>query len=247
MRLEPHVAVHGPADERPCPAVLLFHGCGGIRPHLDRYAKAAAALGVRAFVVDSYAARGWSQAFGIAFVCSGSMLRGDERAGDVLAALWGVSRRPDVDAANVVLAGWSHGGWGIMELMAAPLEAAGEIGLADVANADFGGLKGVFLAYPFVGVLAMRRFAPWRRRPPTLAVLARHDYLTTLRNAERVWEAVRGSGVEVETWIADAAHSFDEPFDLPPMRHHPAMTREAIRRFSRFLEATVAPQAVERA
>lgn len=227
--------------------MLLFHGCGGIRPHLDRYAEAASARGARAFVVDSYAARGWTQAFGIAFVCSGSMLRGQERAGDVLAALWGLSQRPDVDPAAIVLAGWSHGGWGVMELMAAPLETDGELGLADARTADLGGVKGVFLVYPFVGVLAVRRFAPWLRRPPTLAVLARYDYLTTLRNAERVWEAVRGSGVAVETWIADAPHSFDEPLDIPPMRHHPAMTREAIARFGRFLEATVAPSPVERA
>jgi dienelactone hydrolase len=238
-RLEPHLTIYGPGDKLSRPAVLLFHGCGGVRPHLTRYAQAAAQAGYRAFVFDSYGARGWSQAFGIGFVCTGSVFRGHERAGDVLAALWGVSRRPDVDASRVALAGWSHGGWGIMELMAAPLEASGEIGLADPEAADLEGIKGLMLIYPYIGVLAPRRSSPWRRRPPTLAVIARHDHLTTVRNAERVWGAVSDSGVEVETWIAEAPHSFDEPLDFPPMRHDAAATVESIERFSRFLRATL--------
>ena len=238
-RLEGHVAVYGPSDGVARPAVLLFHGCGGIRPHLARYAEAAAEAGYRAFVVDSYGARGWSQAFGIAFVCTGSMFRGHERAGDVLAALWGVSQRPDVDASRVMLAGWSHGGWGVMELMAAALERPGEIGLADPQDADLSGVRGAMLIYPYIGVLAPRRSSAWRRKPPTLAVIARHDHLTTVRNAERIWSAVAGSGVPVETWIAEAAHSFDEPLDIPPMRHDPAATLESIDRFGRFLKATL--------
>ncbi|WP_292086529.1 hypothetical protein [Brevundimonas sp.] len=37
-RLAPHVTVVGPDDDRPRPAVLMFHGCGGLREHLPRYA-----------------------------------------------------------------------------------------------------------------------------------------------------------------------------------------------------------------
>ena len=61
--LEPHTTVVGPDDDRPRPAVLLFHGCGGLRDHLPRYAEAAKAAGWRAFIVDSYGPRGWSRAF----------------------------------------------------------------------------------------------------------------------------------------------------------------------------------------
>ena len=35
-RLEPHLTVVGPDDDRPRPAVLMFHGCGGLRDHLQR-------------------------------------------------------------------------------------------------------------------------------------------------------------------------------------------------------------------
>ena len=42
-QLEPHVHVVGPDDDKRRPAVLLFHGCGGLRAHLPRYAEAAKA------------------------------------------------------------------------------------------------------------------------------------------------------------------------------------------------------------
>ena len=67
--LEPALTVVGPDDDRPRPAVLLFHGCGGASPNLPRaYADAAAAAGWRAFLVDSYTPRGWSRAFAMATV-----------------------------------------------------------------------------------------------------------------------------------------------------------------------------------
>ena len=43
--LEPAVTVVGPDDDRARPAVILFHGCGGLRGHLPRYAAAAKAAG----------------------------------------------------------------------------------------------------------------------------------------------------------------------------------------------------------
>jgi dienelactone hydrolase len=100
-RLEPHLTIVGPDDDRPRPAVLLFHGCGGLRSHLPRYAEAAKAAGWRAFIVDSYGPRGWGRAFTLTAVCTGLAFRGYERAGDVLAAIQGIS------AART----WTRPGW----------------------------------------------------------------------------------------------------------------------------------------
>src|SRR4051812_8503974 len=72
-RLKPHVALHGPTGRRP--TVLLFHGCGGVRPHIEGYARTVIELGARAMIVDSYAPRGWSRSFGLALVCTGALLR----------------------------------------------------------------------------------------------------------------------------------------------------------------------------
>lgn len=238
-RLEPHVTVVEPDDDRPRPAVLLFHGCGGLRGHLPKYAEAASAVGWRAVIVDSYAPRGWSREFAMATVCTGLLLQGWDRAGDILATVHGVSQRRDVDASRLALAGWSHGGWGIMEAMSADRSRPG-LGVVDPGAAPLDGVKAVYLAYPYVGFLALNRMRPWRHCPRTLAVISRSDHLTTVRNAERVHEMVRGCGVEVETWVAEGTHSFDEPMTALPMRYDERLSDEAIRRFRALLEDTTA-------
>lgn len=238
--LEPHATFMGPDDDRPRPTALLFHGCGGIRDHLPRYGRAAVEAGWRAVIVDSYAPRGWSRQWGMATVCTGLQFRGDERAGDVLAALHGVSARPEVDASALCLAGWSHGGWGIMEAMAADVDRFGVLGVRDAAACDVTGVKAAFLAYPYVGFLAFNRARPWRHCPRTLAVVARRDHLTTVRNAQRVNDMVGACGVQIETWIAEGTHSFDEPMTAPPMRFDEALAVQSIDRFRRLLEDTAA-------
>jgi len=241
-RLEPHVTVVGPQDDLPRPAALLFHGCGGLRGHLPRYAEVARARGWRAYIVDSYAPRGWSRQFAMATVCTGLLLRGWERAGDVLAAIDGVSRRSDVDVSTLLLGGWSHGGWGIMEALSADRDRPGALGLADAATVPLEGVQATFLAYPYVGVAALNRMRPWRHCPKTLAMIAARDHLTTVRNAERVLAMARQCGAEVETWVADGTHSFDEPMTAPPMRFDDALSRDALNRFGHLLD-DVAPAA----
>ncbi|CAN5223188.1 dienelactone hydrolase family protein [soil metagenome] len=234
-KLEARTTVAGPDDDRARPAVLLFHGCGGLRGHLPRYAEAARAAGWRAYTVDSYGARGWNRMFALSTVCTGLMLRGHERAGDILATIHGISQKPEVDASCLALAGWSHGGWGIMEAMSAE-RRANSLGLANPGGTSLDGVRATYLAYPYVGIAAVNAMRPWRHCPRTLAVVARRDHLTTVRNAERVHAMVRNCGAQVETWIADGTHSFDEPMTAPPMRFDPVLTDEAIRRFTALLE-----------
>jgi len=239
--LEAVAQIVGPDDDRPRPTALLFHGCGGLRGHLPMYAQAAKAAGWRAVIVDSYAPRGWSRSFAMATVCTGLLLRGHERAGDILATIHGVSQRPDVDASKLAVAGWSHGGWGIMEAMSADRSGPG-LGLADPGAVSLEGVLAAYLAYPYVGIAALNRLRPWRHCPRTLAVISARDHLTTVRNAERVHAMVRNCGTEIETWIADGTHSFDEPMAAPPMRYDASLTDEAIRRFAALLvDTAVAP------
>lgn len=237
--LEPGVAVVGPDDDRPRPAVILFHGCGGLRDHLPRYAGAAKAAGWRAFIIDSFGPRGWGRRRALMTVCTGLALRGDRRAGDVLAAIRGVSQRRDVDPARLALAGWSHGGWGIMEAMSSERHDR-MLGLADPGDIPLDGVKAVYLAYPYIGLAALNRMRPWKHCPKTLAVISRTDHLTTVRNAEQVHAMVRECGVDVETWIAEGSHAFDEPGATHPMTYHPDLAEEAVRRFVALLEDVAA-------
>lgn len=241
--LEPHVHVYGPQDDEPRPAVILFHGCGGLRPHLPLYADAAVKAGWRAFVVDSFAPRGWSREFTLALVCTGIRFQGRERAGDVLASVEGVSQRPDVDASQIVLAGWSHGSWAAMDLMTMDLENPADLGLKGVGGDALDGVRGLFLAYPYGGYPALSRTRPWRRTPRTLAVIARRDHVTSVSMANRLYERAREAGAEVEAWTVDATHAFDEPTGVPPMRHDAVLAADSMRRFQLFLRALASPEA----
>ncbi|MBW8880602.1 MAG: dienelactone hydrolase family protein [Asticcacaulis sp.] len=209
-RLMPHVRVFGPADAIPRPAVLMFHGCGGIAPNLVMYAERAAALGVRVYLVDSYAPRGWTRKFGAHWVCKGFYLRGYERSGDVLAMLWGLSRRYEIDPKQLMLAGWSHGAWAIMDLMTQRLDRAGDARLADPSPAWLDGVKGLFLPYPYINFLARSVTRPWHHKPPVFAILTLKDHLASYRQSLRLVEGLRKQGVSVETMTLDSTHAFDE-------------------------------------
>lgn len=235
-KLEPYVHVYGPDDGGPRPAVLLFHGCGGLRPHLPLYADAAVKAGYRAFVVDSFGPRGWTREFALTFVCTGMFLQGASRAGDVLAASWGILQRPDVDPSAFALAGWSHGSWSMMDLMTMPLTRAGEADLADPTPAPLANLKGMFLVYPYGHYPALSRTRDWVRTPPSLAVIASRDHVTAPGAATRLYERPRASGAQIELWNVEATHAFDEPTAQFPMHFDPLLTAEAHRRFQAFLE-----------
>ncbi len=233
-RLKPHVHCLGPEGVRP--TVLLFHSCGGVAAHTHQYAQAAAALGFRSVVVDSYAPRGWSRAFGLAFVCTGLALWGRERAGDVLAAAWGAVQDLDADPQRLVLAGWSHGAWSIMDLMTMPLLEPGEAGLADPSPAPLAGVRGLFLGYPYGGVGALSRVRPWVRSPRVLGMLAERDHVTRPKDAERCYAAAAQAGVELEIWRCRASHAFDETHSLlAPMRYDSVLGSEALGRFKAFV------------
>ena len=244
--LAPHVRAFGPPDEEPRPAVILFHGCAGVRPHMDIYAHAAAREGFRVFVIDSYEPRGWSQGYATAVVCSGAMFWGRERAGDVLAAVWGLSQDPGVDASRINLAGWSHGAWSIMDLMTMALDRPGEAALADPSPECLSGVKSLFLVYPYGGPGALSRTRPWVRTPETFGVVAEKDHLTGQADALRVFDAAKQEGADTHLWIAPGTHAFDAPGHegFPsPMRYDPELADTARNRFIAFLHRTLAEPA----
>jgi dienelactone hydrolase len=208
--LKPHITVYGPNDDRVQPAIVLFHGCGGMRPHIHIYAKAAAATGIRAYVVDSFLPRGWDRAFAVSLICTGAFMQGYERSGDVLSVLWGLKESGRVDMDNVVLAGFSHGGWSIMDLMTQGLTRPGEAKLADPDASLADRVKGLFLVYPYINFPARSNTKPWVRHPKTFAVLAEKDHLTPVRHAKKVFANVTAAGASVEVLPMAASHAFDE-------------------------------------
>jgi dienelactone hydrolase len=209
-RLKPHLQAYGTNDSVRRPAVIFFHGCGGIAPNLLIYAKAAVEAGARVFIVDSFTPRGWSRKHASAWVCKGLKLRGYERSGDVLAAVAGIRQFPEVDEDRVVLAGWSHGAWAIMDLMTQTLDKAGDARLADPSPKPLDGVKGLFLSYPYINVMARSVTRPWQHKPRTLAVLSLADHLATYNQSVKLIEKLRKQGVDATTVTVNATHAFDE-------------------------------------
>ncbi len=219
----------------------MFHGCGGLGAHLDVYAAAATAQGMRVVVVDSFAPRGWSDRFAKTLVCTGAIFRGAQRAGDVLAAAHGAIGELDADPKGLILAGWSHGAWSIMDLMTMPLERTGEAGLADPSPAPLEGVRGLFLAYPYGGLTALSRSRDWVRRPRTLAVLGEGDRVTHPRDAQRIYDRIAAGGCALEVWRAPGRHAFDESgTEMSWLRYQPDLLAEAAERFGRFVGETLA-------
>ena len=237
-RLSPSLVIRRPDGPGPFPVVLIFPGCGGVREHLHRYAEAAAEAGWMAVTVESFIARGWSDAFVRTFVCTGLLLRGGTRAGDVMAAATFVKNLPDADPGRIVLAGWSHGAWAIMDLMTEKLERRGEAMIADPQNADLSGVVGAFMPYPYVAFPARSRWFRWRRALDALVIIPTRDHLAKRKDYERALDHARAAGSEIEEGIVDATHAFDEPgLTHPKIRYDPKATDEAIRRFVGFLKA----------
>ncbi|NBW10654.1 MAG: dienelactone hydrolase [Caulobacteraceae bacterium] len=235
-RLEPTLVVARPEGVGPFPTVLVFPGCGGIRSHLDRYAEAAVAAGWMVVRVESFTARGWSDAFTRTFICTGLLFRGAERAGDVMAAVAGVRTLPDVDPERLVLAGWSHGAWAIMDMMTLSLDH-GAAGISDAPSLDLTGVVGAFLPYPYVAFPAASRTHDWRRPLKSFFILPTRDHLATMRMYERALDHVRAPGSPVETWVVKATHAFDEPgLTDKHILNDPALTDQAIARFAGFLK-----------
>jgi len=235
--LASHDEVFRPEGAGPFPALVMFHGCGGLRESLRQWADQMRDLGVLVVATDSHAGRGlaWEK------VCSGRALLGAERAGDAWVALARVRARPDVDPARVALAGWSHGAWTLMELFALEdgelppnLEEAPATELADVA--------GLVLLYPYCG-LGARALFHWPRAVPTLMLLAEQDRIVDADACARWGEARAADGKPVTTHAyAGVDHGFDQA--VPSGEWEPtydaAAAEDARRRVAVFLAERLA-------
>ena len=194
--------------------------------------------GVAAISVDSFAARGWSRTRALATVCIGVELPGHQRAGDILASLWGVARMDAIDSGRLALAGWSHGGWSIMDLMTMALERSGEARIADPDPALLRGVRVLVLAYPYCGPGALTQLRAWRHAPDVLAFVGERDLVAHPALCRRAFRAAQRSGARLESWYPDATHAFDEDGnELSAFRFDAALAAEAEGRVAQFVAA----------
>jgi dienelactone hydrolase len=237
--LEPSVRLYKPDGPGPFPAVLQLHGCGGCKPIQDDYAKAAQSVGVLALIVDSLTPRGMTYDDGLRLVCSGRRLRGRERAGDLVAGLEMLRRRPDVDKSRIAVAGWSHGGWTIMDLLALDTPREKPFNLKETPKDVWAGVVGIELIYPYSGFPGLTRRRGWTRTDiPVDVLLVEGDTIASTADSQAALEKARASGaqVDVEFW-SGVTHAFEEDDQAPgsKLRYDPERAKDAHRRYAAWL------------
>jgi dienelactone hydrolase len=238
-----HSRVFKPDGAGPFPVALILHGCGGKTPFLEAYAQTAVEAGYAAIVVDSFRPRGISSLNAMLFVCTGTKLQGVKRAADLFAVLAWLEAQDWADHNRVFLAGWSHGGWAIMDAYAVGENAARETGLADADPARLRTqVKGAMLVYPYAGYPFLTRRQGWGAQGPRVwSVLAGKDQVVGWKHPGRALERLTQDGLTVDTLVhADATHAFDDDkANDPRARYRPDLFGQTRDYFGRALIETL--------
>lgn len=218
--LRPHDALLRPEGDGPFPAVVVLHGCRGIRSKDMRWAERLREQGYVALVVDSLTGRGLLTMEERRRVCAGLTLWGGTRADDVRASLAFLRSLPYVDATRLGVIGFSHGAWAALDL------------LSSAEADDVRGLRAVVGFYPYCGVVSRAHWLSFRVAVPTLLLLGADDSTISPGQCERIAtrEAASGRPVTI-TVYPDVGHNFD-------WRSSPA-TEDALRRATSFFAETL--------
>ena len=234
------VRVLKPAGPGPFPVALQLHGCAGSQPFQNSYAEAAVNAGAAVVIVDSFKPRGMSRLDGSLFVCTGTVLRGAQRAGDLYAMLHWLKSQPWADASRVMAAGWSHGGWTIMDGFAQGDGAARMTGLSDADPALLKTVKGAFLVYPYASFPSLTSARGWQgQRPKVFAVLGGKDQVVGTGGPMKALNRLKADGLQVDVLtFPDATHAFDDDdANDPRTRYRPDLRTTAEQYYVRALRS----------
>jgi len=208
--------VFKPLGPGPFPVALILHGCGGKTPFLETYAEVAIQAGWAAVVVDSLKPRGMSTMDGKLLVCTGMTLQGLKRSGDIFAMLSWLESQPWADSERVFLAGWSHGGWSIMDGYAIGVNAARATGIVDADPLKLRTrVKGALLVYPYAAYPSLTSSRGWGVQgstgPKVFSVVGGKDQVVGWKYPRNALDRLKRDGLAVDTaFYPDATHAFDD-------------------------------------
>jgi len=180
-----------PTGSGPFPALVLMHGCGGIRQSHLNWSSTLNAAGYVTLVVDSFRPRS------ILRIC-GKRIRAvshTNRAFDAFGALAYLKRLSYVDAKRIGIVGWSHGG----------ISALGMVQRDGVENRFKDRFKAAIAFYPYC--IIDRQFLA-----PVLILIGEADDWTPVGLCRKLWSRNRAADPPVElVTYPSVRHAFDDP------------------------------------
>lgn len=219
--LAPTLAYSAPANAGRAPLVILVSGCGGLnglqgpKTVMKNEAGAATRAGAYAVARDSFASRGIGFNEAVSSVCPGLRLHGNERAGDIIAAEAHARRHWNVDFSGVILAGWSHGGWAVMELLSAGPRAKDVGGFRIEQASPAVTPDAVALHHPYCGFLNAAGRSRWDFRGPLSHLNACTNPPAAGKECTDAIPKARGGPDGVEQVDYPNTHAFDEEDQAP--------------------------------
>ena len=180
--------LYTPSSGGPYPAVILFHGCGGVTPNVPAWAQWLQSQGYAALVVDSFQGRGLGN------LCAASrLLTPMVRAADVYAATAKLMSMGVIDGNRIAAMGFSHDGSTVLAAWRAQSRHP------DVK------LSAMIAFYPGCGAQTLPSDAT-----PLLILAGGKDDWTPAENCEKLAAAEREAGRPVTIVVyPEAAHHFD--------------------------------------
>ena len=164
-------------------------------------------------------------------------MQGLIRSADVLAGLDLIAASPKVDHRHVRIAGWSHGGWSVGDLVT--------LSGPDGFRRTMAGVEAMRLTYLFCGRPARAPRRAWTWKGDVSLVLAELDVVQPPKGCDPLVERARAAGSRVDvTVIPGVTHAFDEREHMPGSKSHfdAAATQQSHQAFSAWLEAPATPR-----
>jgi dienelactone hydrolase len=193
-----------PEGRGPFPAVVLVHGCSGIRPNADVWVRFLRSHGYASLVLDGFGPRGVTE------ICTDfGRVPPFRRVGDAYAALRYLAARPEIAGDRVALMGFSNGGVVV-------LDAANSLWVE----------RGPEVPHRFRGSIALypecrNRMAVYRI--PVLILIGERDDWTLAASCQELVRDLNTDSSPVDLRIyPNALHAFDDLYAgayLPRVRN----------------------------
>ena len=219
-----------PFGAAPAAAIVVLHGCDGLGPHYQQWARRLTEWGYAALLIDSFGPRGFKE------VCNrGLLVPPEAQARDAFDGTAYLRAAPEVRAQRVGVIGFSHGGWAVLKavlsgLVRRPSEPAFAAAVAYYPGCDARDLTGAAL------------------ETDTLILIGDADEWTLAERCARWRNTVQTNGhvLQMKTYPG-ARHGFDGP--LPPhsfaghyVGQDPAALADALIETRRFFDERLMPK-----